>query len=201
MMGHYFLNNSILKDGDMLLMDYAPDYRYYASDVTRMWPVNGKFSPEQRQLCSFIQMVHDAVLKRIRPGVTSDQIMEEVSGELKKIVETTRWLKPSYKTAAEITIKQKNAFFSHPVGLAVHDVGNYRPRPLAVGEVFSVDPGIVIRDEGLVVRIENVIVVTKDGSENLSAMVPADPDAIEKIMQERGILQTFPPTTPPAEAR
>jgi Xaa-Pro aminopeptidase len=191
-MGHYFHNNNKLKDGDLVLMDYAPDYKYYASDVTRMWPVNGTFSPGQRQLCSFIQKVHDALLNRIRPGVTGGQIMDEATEELKALVEKTRWLKPYYKTAAEKTIRQRN-IFSHPVGMAVHDVGNYLPRPLEPGEVFSLDPGINIPEENIIVRIENVLVVTKDGVENLSALVPADPDAIEKVMREQGMLQTFPP--------
>jgi Xaa-Pro aminopeptidase len=194
MMGHYFLNNSRLKEGDLLLMDYAPDYRYYASDVTRMWPVNGTFSAQQKQLWSFIVAVHDAILKRVRPGVTPDQILIEAADEFRTLVDKTPWIKPEYKTAAEKTIKQKNSF-SHPVGMAVHDIGNYRPRPLEPGVVFSLDPGIVIESERLVVRIENVILVTSNGAENLSASAATDADAIERVMRERGILQTFPATT------
>jgi Xaa-Pro aminopeptidase len=192
MMGHYFLNNSRLKNGDLLLMDYAPDYRYYASDVTRMWPVNGTFSPEHRQLWSFVVKVHDAILKRVRPGVTPDQILGEASEEFRSLVENTRWLKPEYKSAAEKTIKQKNAF-SHPIGMAVHDIGNYRPRPLEPGVVLSLDPGILIESEQLVVRIENAILVTANGAENLSATAATEADSIERVMRERGILQTFPP--------
>jgi Xaa-Pro aminopeptidase len=198
MMGHYFLNKSTLKSGDLILMDYAPDYRYYTSDVTRMWPVNGKYSPEQRQLYTFIVRLHDTILKRVRPGVTGRQIMEEAGGELKDLVERTRWLKAAYKEAAEKMIRQRSGF-SHPVGMSVHDVGNYLARPLEPGEVFSLDPTITVPEENLVVRIENVIVVTKDGAENLSALVPADPDAIEKIMKEPGMLQAFPPAPPMKE--
>jgi len=195
MMGHYFLNKSTLGNGDLILMDYAPDYRYYASDVTRMWPVNGIYSPEQRQLYTFIVKLHDTILKRIRPGVTGRQIMDEAGGELRDLVEKTQWLKAAYKEAAEKMILQRSGF-SHPVGMSVHDVGNYLARPLEAGEVFALDPTIIVPEENLVVRIENVIVVTKDGAENLSALVPADPDAIEKTMKEQGVLQAFPPAPP-----
>jgi Xaa-Pro aminopeptidase len=198
MMGHYFLNESTLKDGDLILMDYAPDYRYYTSDVTRMWPVNGTYSPGQRQLYTFVVKVHDTILKRIRPGVTGGQIMDEVAPELKELVESTKWLKPAYRQAAETMVRRRSGF-SHPVGMSVHDVGNYLARPLEVGEVFSLDPTMTVPEESLVVRIENVLLVTKDGVENLSALVPADPDAIEKIMKEPGMLQAFPPAPPMEE--
>ena len=68
---HYYRNTSELKDGDLVLMDYAPDYRYYVSDITRMWPVNGKFSPWQRELLQFVLEYRNAIMKRIRPGVTT----------------------------------------------------------------------------------------------------------------------------------
>lgn len=191
MMGHYGVNHSALSDGDLVLMDYAPDYHYYASDVTRMWPVNGTFSPAQRQLCTFILQVRDIILKRIRPGRTADQIHDEAAGELRTLVDKTPWLKPIYRAAALATIDRKNEF-SHPVGMAVHDVGNYHPRPLEVGVVFSLDPGIVVPEEQLLVRIEDVLVVTADGVENLSREVPAEPEKIEALMKEKGMLQLFP---------
>ena len=75
--GHYYRNTSELKAGDLVLMDYAPDFRYYTSDVGRMWPVNGTFSPEQRALLGFILEYRNAVISRIRPGVSSQQVMEE----------------------------------------------------------------------------------------------------------------------------
>ena len=75
--GHYFRNTSELKAGDLVLMDYAPDFRYYTSDVGRMWPVNGTFTPEQRALLGIILEYRNAIISRIRPGVSSQQVMEE----------------------------------------------------------------------------------------------------------------------------
>ncbi|MEE9473808.1 MAG: M24 family metallopeptidase, partial [Acidimicrobiia bacterium] len=82
-MGHYFRNDSPLKDGDLVLMDYAPDYKYYTSDVTRMWPVNGKFSKAQRELLGFILEYWKTLLRKIRPGVMAGQIMDEAAADMK----------------------------------------------------------------------------------------------------------------------
>src|SRR6266545_3094522 len=68
---HYYRNSDELKDGDLVLMDYAPDYAYYVSDIARMWPVNGKFNPEQRELLQFVLEYRNAIIKRVRPGVTT----------------------------------------------------------------------------------------------------------------------------------
>ncbi|HEX9961960.1 MAG TPA: M24 family metallopeptidase, partial [Pyrinomonadaceae bacterium] len=81
-LGHYFRKTDRLKDGDLVLMDYAPDYRYYTSDVTRMWAVNGKFNPEQRALCSFILAYRDALFKYIRPGATSDYVLDSAARDM-----------------------------------------------------------------------------------------------------------------------
>ena len=78
--GHYYRNESALVDGELVLMDYAPDYRYYTSDVARMWPVNGAFDAGQRRLYGFIVDYSQALMKRIRPGVTADTIMDEAAG-------------------------------------------------------------------------------------------------------------------------
>ena len=74
---HYYRNLDSLKDGDLVLMDFAPDYRYYMSDIARMWPVNGKYSPEQRELLQFVLDYRNCIMKRIRPGVTPRAIQDE----------------------------------------------------------------------------------------------------------------------------
>jgi Xaa-Pro aminopeptidase len=186
-MGHYFRNNCRLKSGDLVLMDFAPDIGYYTSDVTRMWPVNGKFSPEQRQLCGFILEIHDAILKRIRPGITASQVLQDSAAEMEKIFKRTKWLKPTYKRAAEKAIKW-GGHLTHSVGMAVHDVGNYKAKPLEPGVVFALDPMMWVPEEKLYIRIENLIVVTENGAENLSKLVPSKLDEIEKLIQNRGVL-------------
>jgi len=191
-MGHYSRNSSRLKDGDLVLMDFAPDYSYYTSDVTRIWPVNGKFSPAQRELCGFILKIHDALLKRIRPGVTVSQVLDEAYPEMEEIFRKIRWSKPIYKEAAQKAIKWRG-HLTHPVGMAVHDVGNYAARPLEPGVVFALDPMMWVPEEKLYIRIENLVVITENGAENLSNMVPSKLDDIEKLMKEEGILQKRTP--------
>lgn len=192
--GHNTPNNSRLLNGELVLMDYAPEYHYYASDVTRMWPVNGYYTPEQRELCNFVLALHDSILKKTHPGLTTIQIMDEVREEMKELINKTRWSKPIYKKAALQSIQWYGHFaphFSHAVGMAVHDVGNYEARPLEPGVVFALDPGIRVPEENLNIRMENTIVVTENGAENLSALLPSKPDEIEKLIREKGILQKF----------
>ena len=137
---HYFRNTSTLKDGDLVLMDYAPDYRYYMSDIGRVWPVNGKYAPWQRELLQFILEYRNAVLTRIRPGVTSRQIMDEAKKAMEPVFARTKFSKPIYEKAARTLVETGGGVFSHTVGMAVHDVGRYAGGPLKPGQVFSVDP-------------------------------------------------------------
>jgi Xaa-Pro aminopeptidase len=103
-------------------------------------------------------------------------------------IEATRFSKPHYTTAVEGALSFRG-HLSHPVGMAVHDVGDYRGRPLAPGLVFSVDPMIWVPEERLYVRVEDTVVVTVDGVENLTGFVPLELDDVERLMTERGLLQ------------
>lgn len=190
--GHYFKNTDTLKAGEMILMDYAPDYHYYTSDVSRMWPVNGKFSQGQRELYGFIIAYYKEVVKRIKPGVTAAGIIEESMAALKEILNNTKFSKEIYRKAAEGALTS-SASLSHPVGMAVHDVGNYRKDVLKPGMVFSIDPMIWVPEEKLYIRIEDVGVVTESGFENFSFFVPFEIEEIEKLMKEQGVLQKTPP--------
>jgi Xaa-Pro aminopeptidase len=187
-MGHYSANNCVLKSGDLVLMDFAPDYRYYTSDVTRMWPVNGKFSPAQRELCGFILNIHDALLRKIRPGITASQVLDEAYPEMEKIFKAVKWSKKIYRQAAEKAIKWRG-HLTHPVGMAVHDVGDYKKAPLVPGIMIALDPMMWVPQEKLYIRIENMVVVTENGAENLSDIIPSKLDDIEKLMKEKGIVQ------------
>jgi Xaa-Pro aminopeptidase len=190
--GHYYRNDSQLADGDLVLMDYAPDYRYYTSDVARMWPVNGVFSPVQRELYGWILEYYEELQRHIRPGVTADQIMDETAVVMRPRFEARTWSKPSYEQAARETLTFRG-HLSHPVGLAVHDVGTYREGPVRPGTVFSIDPMMWVRDERLYIRIEDVGVVTEDGWENFSRFAPTGIEEIEELMRERGVLELAPP--------
>ncbi len=190
-MGHYFHNSDPVKEGDLILMDIAPDYRYYSSDVARMWPVNGKYSKDQRDLYGFIIAYRNTLLKYIRPGVTADQVMEESAREMRPVFEKISFSKEIYRKAAEGAFSFRG-HLSHPVGMAVHDVGIYRNQPLKPGMVFSIDPMIWVPEEKLYIRMEDVVVVTKKGVENLSDNLPAGMDEIERLMKEEGIVQKLP---------
>ncbi|HBY60139.1 MAG TPA: peptidase M24, partial [Solibacterales bacterium] len=183
-MGHYMANSSRLKDGDMVLMDFAPDYRYYTSDITRNWPVSGKYTKDQRALSEFIVAYRDALLKRIRAGVTADQVMDAARDEMAPLVEKLAVSKKIYREAARGMLSFRG-HLSHPVGMTVHDVGNYRKAPLVAGQVFSIDPMLWVHEERLYMRIEDVVVVTPDGFENFTSFLPASPDEIEKLMRDR----------------
>lgn len=190
-MGHYFRNTSSLKDGDLVLMDYAPDYHYYTSDIARMWPVNGKYTKGQRALCAFILAYREALLKRIRPGVSADEILNAARKEMQSVWEATDFHKDVYRNAAEEALSYRG-HLSHPVGMTVHDVGNYKRSPLVPGMVFSIDPMLRVPEEKLFVRMEDVVAVTDDGVENFTDFLPAELDDIEKLMQQEGIVQLRP---------
>ena len=190
--GHYNRNDAELQAGDLILMDYAPDYRYYTSDVARMWPVDGEFTTEQRELYGWILRYYEELLRRIRPGVSSDQILDETAEVMTSVFEETEFSKAEYQEAARKTLTFRG-HLSHPVGLAVHDVGTYRDQPLRPGTVFSVDPMMWVPEERLYIRIEDVGVVTEEGFENFSAYAPTHIEDIEEFMARDGLLQNRPP--------
>jgi Xaa-Pro aminopeptidase len=187
-MGHYSANSDPVVDGDLILMDVAPDFHYYTSDVTRMWPVNGIYSRDQRDLYGFIIEYQKALLRHIRPGVTPGQVMQESAKDMRAVFERIKFSKDIYRKSAEAAFDFKG-HLSHPVGMTVHDVGNYRDQELQPGMVFSIDPMIWIPEETLYIRMEDVVVVTEDGVENLSDNLPVEMDDIERLMKETGVIQ------------
>ena len=190
--GHYYRNNCELRDGDLILMDYAPDYSNYTSDIGRMWPVNGKYSNWQRELYGFIVEYHKVLLKLIRPGVLASQIMEEAARKMERVIDITRFSKPCYEKSARQALEFRG-HLSHSVGMAVHDGGNYHLNPLVPGTVFAVDPMIWVPEERLYIRVEDTVVVTQDGIKNLTELAPLELDDVEQLMKEDGILQKLPP--------
>jgi Xaa-Pro aminopeptidase len=190
-MGHYFHKTDALKEGDLVLMDYAPDYKYYTSDVTRIWPVNGKFTNEQRELYNYIVAYRDALFKYIKPGVTADQVLDGAAADMKAYLVGKKFVKPAHQKAVEEGLKFRG-HFQHPVGMAVHDVGQVRGVPLKPGMVFTIDPMIWLHEERLYIRIEDVALVTADGVENLSAFVPSRIEEVERTLREKGLTELRP---------
>jgi Xaa-Pro aminopeptidase len=195
---HYFRNTATLKDGDLVLMDYAPDYRYYVSDIGRVFPVNGKYSAWQRELLQFVLEYHKAVMTRVRPGVTPMQIRQEAAKAMEAVFARTKFSKPAYEKAARALVETGGGVFSHTVGMAVHDVGSYAGAPLKPGQVFSIDPQLRVPEENLYLRYEDTIVVTDTGFENFTDFLPMELDDMERLVLEKGVVQKVPPT--PASA-
>lgn len=195
-MGHYFHKTDQLNDGDLVLMDYAPDYHYYTSDVTRMWPVNGKYTKAQRQLSEYILAYRDALFKYIKPGVNSNDVLDGAARDMAAYLVGKEFANAAHLKAVKEGLKFRG-HFQHPVGMAVHDVGRVHGVTLQPGMVFTIDPMIWIPEERLYVRIEDMAVVTAKGVENLSAFVPSSLDEIEKVMKQKGLIEFRPATSLP----
>jgi len=190
--GHYMANNCALNDGDWVLCDCAPDYRYYTSDIGRMWPVNGTYSNIQRQLYGFVVEYHKVLLAGIRPGRMCADIQAEAAETMAGVLADWTFDSPGHKEAAKRMFEFKG-HLSHSVGMCVHDGGGHRAKPLEPGIVFSVDPQMLIPEERLYIRAEDTVLVTEDGIENLTAAAPLELDDVEAFMKQEGLLQAFEP--------
>jgi Xaa-Pro aminopeptidase len=193
-MPHYNAGKRVMKDGELLLMDYAPDVGYYMSDVTRMWPVNGTFNAWQRELYGFYVATYRAILDHIRPGVTAATIKDEAAADMERIFAATKFSKPIYSAAAREFVdsyKKSAPRLGHWVGMATHDVGSYEG-PLRPGMVFTIEPQFRVPEEQIYIRLEDVIFITDKGAEIVTRDLPMDIEGIEKVMKQQGMLQRYP---------
>ncbi|MBN2449435.1 MAG: aminopeptidase P N-terminal domain-containing protein [Lentisphaeria bacterium] len=188
--GHYSENACPLHDGDLVLVDCAPDVGYYVSDIGRMWPVNGTYSPEQRAIYGFVVEYHKVLLDLIRPGRMVAAIHAAAAERMRAVLADWEFGTPAHREAARAMFDFRG-HISHCVGLTVHDGGLHYSRPLEPGMVFSVDPQFRLPEEKLYYRVEDTIVVTEEGLENLTVEAPLELDDVEKLMQEPGLLQAF----------
>lgn len=195
---HYNVGKRTMENGDFLLMDFAPDVGYYMADVTRMWPVNGKFSPWQRELYGFYLGCYQAILKGIRPGVTAQTVKQEAVREMERLVAATKFSKPSYEKAAREFVssyaesaRSPRTTLGHWVGMSTHDVGQ-DTGPLRAGMVFTIEPAMRVPEEQIYIRLEDMIVITDTKAEIMSDFVPWDIAGIEKLMAGEGMLQRYP---------
>lgn len=169
---HYYKHDRLLQDGDFLVIDVGPDYAYYDIDITVSYPVNGKFTPRQKEVYEACNAVHEACLQVYRPGLTLEQCRQEV----REILE---------KQGFDLTkdyFRRMRGGFGHYVGMAVHDVSG-GPDVLQPGMVFANEPLCVFPDENLGVRVEDTILITEDGCENLTAGIPRTVAEIESHMK------------------
>ena len=193
---HYHAAQAQLKAGDLVLFDYAPDFHYYTSDVTRMFPAAGKFSPDQRELYGIYVKLYQAIMTSIRPGPTSD-ILKDVVKKMDEAMASHTFRSQKNRDAAarfvdgyrtRLTTPRAGATLGHMVGMEVHDVQKnftaYEP-----GMVFTIEPALTIPEDRVYIRLEDMIVITPNGHDNMSGFAPIEIDAIEKLMAEPGMVQ------------
>jgi len=170
---HYDQNVDVCSDGELVVVDIGARYGYYCGDITRTYPVNGKFNDRQRQIYQLVLDAHDRAAEAIRPGVSVFDVR-----------------KVAYQVMEESDLRDSNGerlgqYFihglGHGLGLEAHDPHSDE-MALEPGMVITNEPGIYLPDEGLGVRIENDHLVTEDGNENLSGALPTAPDDIEEMM-------------------
>jgi Xaa-Pro aminopeptidase len=183
---HYIENNSQCKDGDVILFDWAAEYANYKSDMTRCIPVNGRFTPRQRDVYNAVLRVKNGATQLLKPGVMLKDYHVEV-GKLmeKELVDLKLISLDDIKKQDPNWPAYKKYFMhgtSHFIGLDTHDVGLWT-EPIQANMVFTVEPGIYIPEEGLGIRLEDDVVVQEKGEPfNLMRNIPIEAEEIEELM-------------------
>jgi Xaa-Pro aminopeptidase len=190
---HYRYGKTKLGANDLVLFDYAPDWNYYTSDVTRMFPASGTFTPRNREMYTIYLRLYQALASSIKTKTAPRDIIKDAVVKMDKVMGEFTFTDPKIREAAERFVNgyrtnTRNSL-GHTVGMEVHDT-NMPFDKLVPGMVFTIEPALTIPDERIYVRLEDVFLVTETGVENLSTMAPEEPDAIERLMKERGIGKT-----------
>lgn len=176
---HYSANSRTMQAGDVLLIDYAPEFDHYTSDITRSWPVDGKFSGRIAEIYDVVLEAQLAGIAAVKPGATL-MAMEQACRKVLKAHDMGQLMPHGA---------------GHYVGMEVHDVGGFM-KPFEPGVVLTVEPGVYDEKTGIGIRIEDVVLVTADGCEVLSSGVPKDRKSIEALIESPGILDTVKPARP-----
>ena len=174
---HYDVNRRRTEDGDLVVIDAAAEWGQYTADVTRTFPINGKFTPRQKAIYDLVLGAQQAAFDSLRPGVT----MRQLDGIARRYMQQHSGTLCGPKTCDDR--EYFNHGLGHPIGMDVHDVGI--GRPLEPGMVVTLEPGIYLQAEKLGVRIEDDVLVTAKGGEWLSDGAPRTTEAIERVMSHR----------------
>ena len=193
---HYHASQSQTQDGQLVLFDYAPDYKYYTADVTRMFPINGRFTDDQKELYTIYLRLYQALMSSIRPGPVQP-ILKDAIGRMDAVMTSFTFKNPKYKEAAQRFVESyrqraadgTRSSLGHMVGMEVHDVTAPMPDVLKPGMIFTIEPALTIPEDRVYVRLEDMILITANGYENLSGNVPMEVEAIEKLMAETGFAE------------
>jgi Xaa-Pro aminopeptidase len=196
---HYHKNTAKLVDGDLVQFDYAPDYKYYVSDVTRVFPANGKFTQRQREFYTIYLRLYQALMTSIKVHARPGDIIKEAVAKMDGVMANFKFTDPKIKEAATRFVERYRASransLGHTIGMEVHDV-RLPTQTLEPGQLFTIEPAMTIPDEHIGIRLEDVILITETGYENLSAFVPIEIGDIEKLMAESGLSDKQRKSTP-----
>jgi len=182
---HYIDNNQICKDGDVILMDYAAEYANYNADMTRSIPVSGRFTKRQRDVYNAVLRVFKEARKLLVAGTIWNEYHDEVGKIMTQELIGLGLLDKHDVEKQDLKMPAYKKYFmhgtSHHLGIDVHDFAG-RYTPFAAGNILTCEPGIYIQAEGLGIRLENDILITKDGNIDLMADIPIEADEIEELM-------------------
>ncbi len=176
---HYVENNQEVRENDMVLLDLGAQFEYYSGDISRTFPVSGKFTDRQRVFYDLVLKAHDEVIKMLKPGVPYARINELVQEIYAKELKALGLIEKD-----EEVRKYYYHNTSHFMGMDTHDVGR-RDVILEEGMVLTVEPGLYIEEESIGIRLEDDILITKDGCENLSKDIIITADDVEKFLASR----------------
>ena len=174
---HYGENNQIVNDGEMVLIDLGSACGNYSADISRTFPINGKFTDRQKELYNTVLEAQRIVIKAAKPGLTTRDLNQLVIDYYESRLDDLG-LRKDGKGVRDYYYHG----VSHQLGLDTHDICTERERTLKPGMVITVEPGLYIEDESIGIRIENDVVITEDGCEDLSAAFPVTVEEIEAIM-------------------
>lgn len=175
---HYVDNNDNINDNELILLDLGALYNNYASDITRTYPANGKYTERQKAVYEIVLEANKKTIEWLKPGIT----MEEFNNFGKKILIEGAKKLGLIKEDEEIT-KYYYHSLGHYLGLDVHDIGDYT-KPIPEGAIITVEPGLYIKEENIGIRIEDDILITKDGNINLSKHIIKEVKDIEVFMKK-----------------
>jgi Xaa-Pro aminopeptidase len=182
---HYVSNNQECKDGELVLMDFGASYGGYNADLTRTIPVNGKFSPRQKEVYNACLQLHNYAKSLLKPGITINDYTDKVGDEATKLFIQIGLLKESDVKNEDPENRAYRKYLyhgiSHHLGIDVHDLGT-RTEPIKAGMLFTAEPGIYIEEEGMGIRIENNLWITENGNIDLFEGIPITVEEIEAIM-------------------
>ena len=185
---HYLENSRECKAGDLILLDVAAEFANYNADLTRTIPVSGRYTKRQREVYDAVLRIHNAAFKMLRPSVVYFDFQKEIEKLMESELLKLKLIdKTDIKNQSKDNPAYRKYFYhgtSHMLGLDVHDLGNMHEK-VQVGSVWTIEPGIYIKEEGFGVRLENNVMIEKNKNFDLMRNIPIEAKEIEEIMNSK----------------